>query len=209
MMQQQNAYIESLEGLQREVRRFRHDYKNMMAGMYAQAKEGDADAVRQLIWEVTDDFESQVGGWIQEMTQLGNVHMMEVKGLLLGKAEEMKKERIAFELEVFRPFLKTGMRGTDLCRCLGILLDNAIDACMELPPKERLIRLFMEMKGNYLYLVLTNTAGGGKKKHFGSSRGEGHGFGLSRLDEAVRRNGGYVIRASEDNAFSTEILLPQ
>ena len=68
MMQQQNAYIESLEGLQREVRRFRHDYKNMMAGMYAQAKEGDADAVRQLIWEVTDDFESQVGGWIQEMT---------------------------------------------------------------------------------------------------------------------------------------------
>ncbi len=28
MMQQQNAYIESLEGLQREVQRFRHDYKN-------------------------------------------------------------------------------------------------------------------------------------------------------------------------------------
>ncbi|GFI27432.1 hypothetical protein IMSAGC012_02559 [Lachnospiraceae bacterium] len=41
MMQQQNAYIESLEGLQREVQRFRHDYKNRMAGMYAQAKEGN------------------------------------------------------------------------------------------------------------------------------------------------------------------------
>ena len=97
----------------------------------------------------------------------------------------------------------------DLCIILGNLLDNAMDACMELPPPERLIRLYMEIKGNYLYLALTNTAGGKKKKSFASSKGEGHGLGLRRLDEAVKKNGGYVTRASEDNAFSTEILLPQ
>lgn len=127
MLQQQSAYIDSLEELQREMRRFQHDYKNMMTGVYAQARERDIEAIQRFIEDMTDDFDSQVGGRIREMTQLGNVHMMEVKGLLLGKAEEMKKERIAFELEVFRPFLKTGMRGTDSCRCLGILLDNAID----------------------------------------------------------------------------------
>ena len=39
-LQQQNSYIENLENLQKEMRRFRHDYKNMMSGMYLQAKEG-------------------------------------------------------------------------------------------------------------------------------------------------------------------------
>ena len=97
----------------------------------------------------------------------------------------------------------------DLCIIIGNLLDNAIDACMELPASERLIRVYMEMKGNYLYLSLLNTAGGRKKRGFKSTKGKGRGLGLRRIDSAVRKYGGYVTRASEDNAFSTEILLPQ
>ena len=97
----------------------------------------------------------------------------------------------------------------DLCIVISNLLDNAIDACLELPPNERLIRIYMEMKGNYLYLALTNTAGGRKKHSFHSTKGEGHGFGISRIDSIVKKYGGYVTRASEDGAFSTEVLLPQ
>ena len=93
-MQQQNAYIESLEKLQSEMRRFRHDYKNMMSGMYLQAKEGNMEAVQNFIQDMTSDFDYQVGEQIRRLTQLGNIHMLEVK---------------------------------DLCRCLGILIDNAID----------------------------------------------------------------------------------
>ena len=66
-----------------------------------------------------------------------------------------------------------------------------------------------EMKGNYLYLALTNTAGGKKKQHFRTTKGEGHGFGIARIDAIVKKYGGYVTRASEDGAFSTEVLLPQ
>ena len=64
-------------------------------------------------------------------------------------------------------------------------------------------------KGNYLYFALTNTAKGEKKHSFRSTKGKGHGLGLSRVDAAVKKYGGYVTRASEDGAFSTEILLPQ
>ena len=80
---------------------------------------------------------------------------------------------------------------------------------MELPPEKRLIRIYMEMKGNYLYIALTNTAGGGKKAHFATTKGAGHGLGLLRVDEIVKRHGGYITRASEAEAFSTEVLLPQ
>lgn len=65
------------------------------------------------------------------------------------------------------------------------------------------------MKGNYLYLSLTNTAEGTKKHSFKTTKGEGHGFGLARVDAIVKKYGGYLTRASEDGAFSTEVLLPQ
>ena len=109
------------------MRRFRHDFKNMMSGMYLQAREGDLDAVQSYIQEMTADFDMQVGSQIRLMNQLANIHMAEVKGLFLEKLKEMQKQRISCELEVLKPFAGTAVRGTDLCRCLGILLDNAME----------------------------------------------------------------------------------
>ena len=97
----------------------------------------------------------------------------------------------------------------DLCIIIGNLLDNAIDACMELPVEQRLIHIYIEMKGNFLYLSLINTAGGKKKHSFFTTKREGHGFGISRIDAIVKKYGGYIKRASEDESFSTEVLLPQ
>lgn len=47
------------------------------------------------------------------------------------------------------------------------------------------------------------------EKLFRSTKGEGHGFGLVRIDAIVERLDGYISRNSEDGAFTTEILLPQ
>lgn len=124
---QQKNYIESLEGLQKEMRMFRHDYKNMMSSMYLQAKEGDYQSLQTFIQNMTEDFDSQVGGQIQRMTQLGNIHVLELKGLLFEKLAAMQKEKIECSIEAIRPFYTTKIRSTDLCRCFGILIDNAME----------------------------------------------------------------------------------
>ena len=101
----------------------------------------------------------------------------------------------------------------DLCVVIGNLFDNAIEASLRLPPEKRLIRIYMDMKGTQLYISFTNfTAEKKMTKHSGrffSTKGEGHGFGLLRMDSVVERLGGYLSRNSEDGAFTTEILLPQ
>ena len=101
----------------------------------------------------------------------------------------------------------------DLCCILGNLFDNAIDASVKLPPEQRLIRVYMDMKGTQLYISFTNFTAGGKLSRVGNrfktTKGEGHGFGLERIDAIVERLGGYLSRNSEDGAFTTEILLPQ
>ncbi len=127
ILKQQNAYIRTLEGMQEEMRRFRHDYKNMMSGMYLKAKEGDLAEALEFIREMTEDFDSQIGGQIRQMSQLGNVYMTEIKGLLLTKISEMQKDQTTCELEVMNPFYGAEFKTTDLCRCLGILIDNAMD----------------------------------------------------------------------------------
>ena len=71
----------------------------------------------------------------------------------------------------------------------------------------------MDMKGTQLYISFTNFTAGKKLKKIGklfsTTKGEGHGFGLIRIDGIVERLGGYLSRNSEDGAFTTEILIPQ
>ena len=105
------------------------------------------------------------------------------------------------------------MSELDLCCIIGNLFDNAIEASLALPPEERLIRVYMDMKGTQLYLSFTNFTAGGKREKQGgrflTTKGEGHGFGLVRIDAIVERLEGYLSRNSEDGAFTTEILIPQ
>jgi sensor histidine kinase regulating citrate/malate metabolism len=75
-----------------------------------------------------------------------------------------------------------------------------------------MVRVYMDVKEPHLYISVTNLCAGKKMAkingRFLSHRGEGHGFGLVRIDGIVERSGGYVNRNSEDGAFTTEILLP-
>lgn len=104
------------------------------------------------------------------------------------------------------------MSDIDLCIVIGNLFDNAIEASLALPEEERLIRLYMDIKNTQLYMCLTNFTSVKKLKKQGgryvTTKGEGHGFGLVRVDDIIERYGGYISRNSEDGAFTTEIMLP-
>ena len=101
----------------------------------------------------------------------------------------------------------------DLCCIIGNLFDNAIEAVEKLPEDRRVIRVYMDMRNTQLYISITNFTAGKKLKKegklFRSTKGEGHGFGLARIDAIVERLDGYISRNSEDGAFTPEILIPQ
>ncbi len=193
-------YSAEVENMYTKMRGWRHDYRHHIQAMKIHAASGEYEEIARYLDMLDDDLTN-----VETVVKTGN---RMADAILNSKLSLAAEKEITVKAEAKIPVSLT-VSELDLCIIIGNLLDNAIDACMELPASERLIRVYMEMKGNYLYLSLLNTAGGRKKRGFKSTKGKGRGLGLRRIDSTVRKYGGYVTRASEDNAFSTEILLPQ
>lgn len=193
-------YYAEVENMYTKMRGWRHDYRHHIQTMKVHAANGELASIVSYLDMLDEDLTN-----VETVVKTGN---RMADAILNSKLSLAAEREITVRTDANIP-VALSMSELDLCIVIGNLLDNAMEACMELPAGKRLIRLYMEMKGNYLYLALTNTAGGEKKKSFTTTKGKGHGLGLSRVDAIVKKYGGYVTRASEDEAFSTEVLLPQ
>lgn len=195
----QKYYLE-VENMYQKMRGWRHDYRHHIQTMKVHMANGEFDEIGAYLDMLDDDLTN-----VETVIKTGN---RMADAILNSKLSLAAQKEIKVKAEANIPVALT-VSELDLCTVIGNLLDNAMDACMELPVAERLIRIYMEMKGNYLYISVINTAGGKKKNNFRTTKGEGHGFGLKRIDMIAKKYGGYITRASEDGAFSTEVLLPQ
>ncbi len=193
-------YYAEVENMYTKMRGWRHDYRHHIQTMKVHAANYEYEEINEYLNMLDDDLTN-----VETVIKTGNRMADAILNSKLSLAAECD---IQVKAEAKIPVSLT-ISELDLCIVIGNLLDNAIEACMELPATERLIRIYMEMKGHYLYFSLTNTAAGEKRHSFTSHKGSGHGLGLSRIDAVVKKYDGHITRASESGAFSTEILLPQ
>lgn len=128
---QQQLYEQSLEDIRRETRAFRHDYKNLLAGLSQQLGEGRLDALRSTLSELDADFDRRLGENIQLSIQTGNLRLPQVRSLLLSKLADMRGKGVACRLEALYPVEAVGMNVWDFVRCLGVLVDNAAEAALD------------------------------------------------------------------------------
>ena len=152
---QQQIYIESLEELERDMRMYRHDYRNMLSGLMLSANEGDMAAVREFLQNTAGSFEEVLGKRIQQTTQIANIRQTSLKSLVLMKLIQMQKLGIAFHFEAMYPVEEVPMNPTDLNRCVGILLDNAIEETAK--QDDGRVDLIFSRQGRYLTILVENT----------------------------------------------------
>lgn len=198
------THYAEVENMYRQIRGWRHDYRNHIQVMKSYAAEGDLDSVKRYLNELDEDLNT-----VDTVIKTGN---RMTDAILNSKISLARSRNIQVVADAHVPVeLTTGE--VDLCIILGNLFDNAIEAACTLPEGQRLIRIYMDMKNTQLYISVTNTTAAKKQKKesglFPSTKGPGHGFGLVRIDTIVDRYQGYLSRNSEDGAFTTEILLPQ
>ena len=198
------THYREVDNMYRKMRGWRHDYRNHIQAMKAYAASEDWDAIKRYLDLLDDDLTT-----VDTVIKTGNPMTDAILNSKISLAASRKIKVIA---DASIP-VKLKLSEIDLCCIIGNLFDNAIEASMKLPEDQRVIRVYMDLRNTQLYISFTNFTSGKKMqkegKLFRSTKGEGHGFGLVRIDAIVERLDGYISRNSEDGAFTTEILLPQ
>ena len=198
------THYREVDNMYRQIRGWRHDYRNHIQTMKVLAANGDMDAIKAYLDELDTDLNT-----VDTVVKTGNAM---ADAILNSKISLAQSKGITVLCDAHIP-VKLKMSELDLCCIIGNLFDNAIEANLSLPEDQRQIRVYMDMKGTQLYISFTNFTSGKKMekvgKLFQTTKGDGHGFGLVRIDNIIERLDGYLSRNSEDGAFTTEILIPQ
>lgn len=198
------THFQEVDNMYRQIRGWRHDYRNHIQTMKAYAALEDWEALKKYLDLLDDDLQH-----VDTVIKTGNAM---TDAILNSKISLAKSKQITVKADAHIP-VQLKISEIDLCCIIGNLFDNAIEASLKLPPEQRLIRVYMDMKQTQLYISFTNFTADKKRQKIGtrfmSTKGKGHGLGLVRIDEIVSRMDGYISRNSEDGAFTTEILLPR
>lgn len=194
--------VREIENMYKQVRGWRHDYRNHIQNMKIQLDAGNYEGIGKYLMELTDDLNT-----VDTVIKTGNVMADAILNSKLSVAAKMNvKCHVKAEIPESIP-----MADVELCAVMGNLLDNALEACAALSEAERFMRVYIgKMKGQF-YLSVQNSAGEIKRSgntYFSTKRNaENHGYGIFRIDRIVKKYDGYVNRQNEPGVFATEIMI--
>lgn len=210
MLLLQQSYVTRLEGMQAEMRLFRHDYKNMLASMYLYARDGEYEPIQDFLQKSLDAIDESVTDEIRQTTHLSKIQHMELKSLLLTKLIAMRSKKISCCLEVLQPFSKFSIEPDDLCRCLGILLDNGIEAVEHL--ETPVIDILIKNEDAQTTFIIRNPSTSVPAFHrigeYGySTKGTGRGLGLFSYHKILSRYHNVFTNTYIKNDYFVQELL--
>lgn len=195
-------YVQEVNDLYAQIRGWRHDYHNHLQTLDAQLKENQVpDALRYL-----KELETSLGE-IDQIVKSGNTMLDAVVNSKLTIAE---RRQIPVNVKVFvgsQPL----PHEVYLVVILGNLLDNAIEANLEIPqPQERLLRIYISILQQQLYITVTNARPATQEilPEFASTKNDKRGLGIRRINALVAKYQGIINRQYEEGYFVTEVLLP-
>ena len=150
------AYTERLENSYGVMRKFKHDYMNILITMSGFMKENDMDSLKEYYGERILPISRAFTESDTKLGNLSNIKNTALKSLLSSKFVYMMEIGVKAEIELTEPINKLNMDCLDLSRILGIFLDNAMEAAMETEEKE--VHFCMFYKEEDLHLIIQNTA---------------------------------------------------
>ncbi|WP_295081524.1 sensor histidine kinase [Ruminococcus sp.] len=99
----------------------------------------------------------------------------------------------------------------DITAIFSNLLDNAFEACSELPEKNRHVSLSIKRHNHFVFILLENTCGkviSSSENKYLSTKKNHQGIGMSNIKNACKKYDGSFNAHTENGHFITEVLIP-
>lgn len=202
----QAEHYKNLAQANYEVRRFRHDFKNIRIAIESLLERGAYDEALKLIHQCNDCLENP--GGLRSAFDTGNGI---ADALLTDKQEKAcaYNTHIAFSGMIPTEFLLP----TDLCVILGNSLDNALEACQKLPTQSsKTITVSCNCSNGFLFLSITNPIAEKvviRNNQIATTKENKtlHGFGLYSLHTIVKKYDGEIQLSATEDSFTVNIDL--
>lgn len=198
-----DRHYAEVETMYQKMRGWRHDYHNHIQVLKAHVELGRYEEAKQYLDTLNDDLTT-----VDTVMKTGNVM---VDAILNSKLTMIREKGIQVDATAMVP-QDVPFSGIDLSVLIGNLLDNAMEACLQVRDKEeRFIRIYIDIIKKQLYVSVSNSMNGRAKRkglQYLSTKAGLHGFGLMRIDRIASKYGGFVNRQNEEGIFATEVMLP-
>lgn len=195
-----HAYYQALEQQQVEVRRMRHDMANHL----------------QILMSLPD---SEKSSYIEELIRLpimqNSIHYCQnqvINAVINAKNTSMEQANIKLSYNLSVPD-HCNIEKVDLCALFANSLDNAIEACVKLPEKQRNITLEAKAEKGVLVCHISNfyndTIEIEQNLPVTSKANKTlHGYGLRSIQEIIERYQGQMKIETSNDQFTLFFYIP-
>ena len=207
-LQEIEAYYEytlRIESINNEMRKFRHDYVNILTTLSDYIREDDMPGLRKYFNENIVPMKDKLKTRSIKMNGIEKLKVREIKGLITTKIIQAQEKRIPISIEVPDEIDRISMNTVELSRIIGIIVDNAIEASENL--EEPLINIaFIDNEESVTFIVMNKCSDDIPKIHelfeqgF-STKGDNRGLGLSTLKELTDSNENVLLDTVIENGY--------
>ncbi|OPZ88151.1 MAG: Sensor histidine kinase CitA [Firmicutes bacterium ADurb.Bin419] len=204
----QELYIKTLNEMIDSLRGFKHDHNNMMQVISGYIAAQDMDGLKK--------FHSQM---MSESRKLNNIiplnsyikHNPPIYGLLLSKISYSEIKNINLTINVMCKVEFKNIKIYDMCKILGVLLDNAIEAAFESEKKYVELAIRENANKSCLFIEVNNSYSGTVDvesifKDGYTTKKDHSGFGLWEIQKIINKYKNCKLHThARENSFSQRI----
>ncbi|MCL2426387.1 MAG: GHKL domain-containing protein [Oscillospiraceae bacterium] len=209
----QDQYVRQIEMQQSLIRKFKHDYQNILLSINGFIMEDDFDGLKRYMPKVNAASTIVISDDTFTLENLGKIKCPEIKILLTEKliyAQNISAD-ISVTIDVYEEINHIPADSVILVRMLGTILDNAVEALMELQSGKLSVACYKD-KSSVVFVVqntcLPNLPPYSQLRQQGfSTKANGRGLGLSNLSELLNLHPETALQSNISGGNFTQKIL--
>jgi len=201
-MTTQVEHYEATSKINKNIKRFRHDYKNLMVGLIEALKHNNITAALEML-----NAEEMM---ITEPTGIFETGSIVLDALLQEKQYSASKTNTSLTFEGV--IAENILNPVDICIIFGNALDNAIEACANCGDDEKTISIRSSLINGFQFINVENPVATNVKiidNNIVTTKDNKsmHGIGLRSIRTVVEKYNGEMTLSQSNGIFSHEINL--
>ncbi|MCE5437343.1 GHKL domain-containing protein [Staphylococcus pseudintermedius] len=203
-------YTVQIEKINNKMRKFRHDYTNILLTMSEYLREDDLEGLKQYYHEHISPLKSEFESNTMRLNGIENLKVREIKGLITTKILQAQENNIEITVEVADEITQIDMDAIQLSRVLGIIMDNAIEASNTI--EDPIIQIaFIKTDASVMIIIMNKAPKDMPKLHTlfqdgFSTKGNNRGIGLTTLKEIIDQTDNVFLDTTIENHYFIQKL---